>query len=144
VIAYFVHSTSSFEARHDFDEQYNIRTNWVTPHYRFGLGVTAFVPSLVQFKVTEEELAENYDVEMIFGYQCYAKNIKVITPKRPNRFVTFIKSLDSDSQVDKYALHINGNVQKTWKTNAYLARKENTYVADSHVAAKDNNMFWFG
>ena len=115
VIAYYVRSTMEFEKAHSSDDTPNILFNSPIPHYRFGLGTAAFVPSLVKFKVSDYELEQNFDVEMIFGQQCHDRNIQVVTPKRPNQFVVFIKSKGVVG-IDKYALHMTGSAHRTNKT----------------------------
>jgi len=55
---------------------------------------------------------------MVFGKQCHDRGIRVISPKRPPGFVKFMS--DVDGAVDKYALHFNGNVERTKKTYNYL------------------------
>ena len=52
VAAYYIHNNNSFLAEHKEDTVENILMNSrfvVVPHYRFGLGVAAFVPSVTRF-----------------------------------------------------------------------------------------------
>lgn len=96
VLAYYIHSNNSFVAEHAEDTLENIRMsnlNFVPiEHYRFGLGTAAFVPSITNFRITNEELTANYDIEMLIGEQCSERGIKVLSPARPKNFVTFIKN----------------------------------------------------
>lgn len=58
---------------------------------------------------------------MLFGQQCHDRGIKVITPKRPVKFVVFIRSREG-AEVDKFALHMNGSASRTKKTYEYIKK----------------------
>ena len=146
VTAYYVRSTNEFEGGHSTDEVSDISFfNNSTPHYRFGLGTAAFVPSEINFKVSETELDQNYDVEMLFGQQCHDKGINVITPKRPVKFVAFITSREG-VEVDKFALHKNGSENRTKKTYEYIkkCREKAGKKTESSYMKPSMTRFWFG
>ena len=127
VTAYYIHNTYSFLAEHFTDEGQNIFINSkyvVVPHYRFGLGTAAFVPSLMDFKFTYEELVANYDVEMLIGEQCVEHGIRVFTPQRKRNFVTFIKNTNKNIEIDKFALHLTGANERTKNTYDYMVRRK--------------------
>lgn len=100
----------------------DIKETAVAPHYRFGSGVMAFVPSVIKFGITMDELNQGYDIEMLFGQHCVDKKINVISPIRPERFIRFIA--DTESSVDDFALHLNGAHQRIKKTLDYLKSKK--------------------
>ena len=127
VTAYYIHNNNSFFAEYKTDEVQDIfinPKNMGVPHYRFGLGTAAFVPSLMNFQFTYDELVANYDIEMFIGEQCVARGIKVFTPSRRKNFVTFIRSLEKNSEIDKFALHLTGANERTKNTYDYLARRK--------------------
>jgi hypothetical protein len=111
----------SFQAESLTDRVSDTSSNFAgVNHFRFGLGTAAFVPSVMNFKFTYEELAAHYDIEMFIGKECHDRHIKVISPKRVRGFVKFIRNITSAKQIDKYALHLSGNVDRTKRTYAYM------------------------
>ena len=120
VVAYYIHSNYKFMSEHKKDSVENTLINSVVPHYRFGLGVTAFIPSIMNFQFTNEELIRNYDIEMFVAQQCVDNGIRVITPKRPDKFVRFIRDVEKNDDVDKYALHLNGSKDRILNTYNYM------------------------
>ena len=68
VTAYFVcDGVSDFVAEHRQDDLKRISTEWIIPHQRIGAGTMAFVPGLIGFQFTWDELLANYDIEMFMG-----------------------------------------------------------------------------
>jgi hypothetical protein len=124
VTAYYIHSTKSFLAKHAIDEEQSIFINSNVPHYRFGLGTATFVPSLMNFEFTYDELVSNYDVEMLIGEQCAEQGIRVFTPKREQNFVTFIRDTNKNAEIDKFALHLSGANERTKNTYDYMVRRK--------------------
>ena len=92
VIAYFING--GLNTLHKNDE---IKTGYSTfgsvPHYRFGAGTCAFVPSIVQFKFTYDELVAHYDMELFFAHQCVKQMIKLYSPKRAAQWITFMRDV---------------------------------------------------
>ena len=121
IAAYYIHSSSKFKSEYSQDSIEDIKINAVVPHYRFGAGTMAFIPSIIDFKFTYEELESNYDIEMFFGQQCIDRNINVITPQRPKNFINFIRDVDTDAaDIDKCALHLNGSKERIKYTYDYM------------------------
>lgn len=50
---------------------------------------------------------------MFIGEQCVSRGIKVFTPARKESFVTFIRSMEKNSEIDKFALHLTGAKERT-------------------------------
>ena len=122
IAAYYIHSSLKFKSEYSQDSIENIKINTVVPHYRFGAGTMAFIPSIIDFKFTYEELESNYDIEMFFGQQCIDRNINVITPQRPKNFIKFIRDVDVEAaDIDKCALHLNGSQQRIQYTYDYMS-----------------------
>ena len=68
VIAYYIHNLNSFVRGHPKDEAICTLTSvYGIKHYRFGLGVTAFIPSVTNFKILPTEIFSKYDIEMIIA-----------------------------------------------------------------------------
>lgn len=96
VVAYFINRVDSFQAESLTDRVSDTSSNFAgVNHFRFGLGTAAFVPSVMNFKFTYEELAAHYDIEMFIGKECHDRHIKVISPKRVRGFVKFIRNITS-------------------------------------------------
>lgn len=88
------------------------------PHYGFGSGTCAFIPSAIGFHVSYEELLAGYDVELFLGNLCIQNKVPVISPARPIKFLTW-KHLPGIN-ADKFALHKNGNKNRILKTLNYI------------------------
>lgn len=94
VIAYYVRGWIPFYAEHKNDEIQDLNEPAVIPHHSFGSGTMAFVPSIMNFDITREELSNGYDMELFIGEHCFENKINVFTPKRPEKFLTFISDDD--------------------------------------------------
>ena len=57
---------------------------------------------------------------MFIAQQCVDNGIRVITPKRPDKFVRFIRDVEKNDDVDKYALHLNGSKDRILNTYKYM------------------------
>ena len=124
VIAYYIHNLNSFVGGHSKDEAICTLTSvYGIKHYRFGLGVTAFIPSVTNFKILSAEIFSKYDIEMIIAQQCVDNNINVISPMRRANFVNFIRQSEPAADIDKYALHLNGSKERTKRTYEYMKSK---------------------
>ena len=122
VAAYYVcDGTPDFVAEHRQDDVKCISMKWVVPHQRIGAGTMAFVPGLIRFQFTRDELLANYDIEMFMGKQCLDRGIKVYSPKRCRNWLTFMS--DRNQTIDKYALHLSGNENRIKYTHDYLQNK---------------------
>lgn len=123
VVSYFIDSALKFEGSYNSDTVENINVEFAgISHYRFGLGTAAFIPSLMNFKFTREELEQHYDIEMFIGEECNARGIKVVSPRRPRGFVKFLRSVENSKEVDKFSLHEHGNRQRAERTYNYMLK----------------------
>ena len=70
LIAYFING--GLDKFHGKDAVNNGYSHFGSvPHYRFGAGTCAFIPSYMPFKFTDDELEQHYDMELIFAQQCF-------------------------------------------------------------------------
>ena len=103
VVAYYVnysHQKFAQPFHRDVVENMSCNIGGVS-HYRFGLGVAAFVPGIMNFRFTRQDLDSNWDMEMFWGQECLDRGVKVISPKRPYGFIKFIEN----RTIDNHALH---------------------------------------